>query len=179
MEPRQDLPPSATEPSRRSATPPRPKPPCWRVTGLGRWGTGVAFGGLSVIAAVDNAVAGHSILSGLQLGMLLMPVWYLAAIRPRVCLDPEHVVVRNPLWTHRIPVGDIRGAEPGYFGVIIRRTGRLPVTAWAVQETNAAAWAGLGTRAHQLADAITALTQAGDEGAEEDEEPLGLPPGDQ
>ena len=84
-----------------------------------------------------------------------MPLWFVFTVRPRVCIGDEHVVVRNPLWTVRVPFDEVADAEPGYFGVTVRRHEKRPVTAWAVQQANAAQ--GTETRAWQLARAIRAV----------------------
>ena len=132
---------------------------CWRTSRVARYGTLTLFGGLAVVAPVDNALNGQSWLDGLTVSGLLMTLWLVFAWRPSLCLDRDGVVVRNPLWTHRIPLVVIRDAAPGYFGVVIKRHGRRPVVAWAVQQTNVADAVGAQTRAATVAEAIRKAAQ--------------------
>ncbi len=128
---------------------------CWRVSRIGRWGTGLAFGGLSAVALVDTVAQGRPWLEGLTVAALLTPLWLIFAVRPSLCLNGQEVVVRNPLWTHHIPLSSVAEVRPGYFGITIKRHGRsLPVTAWAVQETNTAMALNVDTRAKQAASRI-------------------------
>jgi hypothetical protein len=128
---------------------------CWRTSGAARGGALVVFGGLSLLAPVDNALNGHSWVQGLQVAALLLPLWFLFAWRPSVCLGADVLVVRNPLWTHHIPLSAVEDAAPGYFGMVIRRRDRrLPVTAWAVQQTNIMVALGAETRAQRAAERI-------------------------
>jgi hypothetical protein len=131
---------------------------CWRVSKFGRWGTGLAFGGFSAVAFVDTVSQGFPWHEGLGVAAVLIPLWLIFAVRPALCLTGQEVVVRNPLWTHRIPLSSIAEARPGYFGITIKRYGRsVPVTAWAVQETNTAGALGADTRAKQ---AVSRIMQA-------------------
>ncbi len=91
----------------------------------------------------------------MQVAVLFLSLWFLFAWRPSLCVRSDEVVVRNPLWTHRIPLSAVRDAAPGYFGIVIRRRDRrLPVTAWAVQQTNIAGAVGAETRAQRAAERI-------------------------
>jgi hypothetical protein len=75
--------------------------------------------------------------------------------RPALYVRSDEIVVRNPLWIHRIPLSAVRDAAPGYFGIVIRRFDRrLPVTAWAVQQTNTTGAVGAETRAQRAAEWI-------------------------
>lgn len=124
---------------------------CWRVSGAGRWGVGLLFGGFSLVASIDSVANGHSWLDGAVVGAVLMPLWVLGAMRPKLCASRETLVVRNPFWTHRIPAASIADVQPGYFGLVITRRDRGPVHAWAVQQGNAAAVGPHETRAQEVA----------------------------
>ncbi len=128
---------------------------CWRVSRFGRWGTGLAFGGFSAVALVDTVAQGRTWFEGLGVAAVLIPLWLIFAVRPSLCLTGQELVVRNPLWTHRIPLPEVAEARPGYFGITIKRYGRLlPVMAWAVQETNTAGALDVETRAKRAASRI-------------------------
>ncbi len=75
----------------------------WCVSAFGRWGTLVGFGGFSLIAPIDNALNGYPWQEGLAVGAVLMPLWLLFAYRPLVSIRGQDVLVRNPLWTVRVP----------------------------------------------------------------------------
>ncbi len=115
----------------------------------------MAFGGFSAVAFVDTVAQGRPWFEGLGVAAVLIPLWLIFAIRPSLCLNDQDLVVRNPLWTHRIPLPSVAEARPGYFGLTIKRHGRsLPVTAWGVQQTNAAGALDVDTRAKQAATRI-------------------------
>jgi hypothetical protein len=128
---------------------------CWRTSGTAQWGTLAAFGSLSALAVVDELQSGRSGAGGVQVAVVLLFLWFLFAWRPSLCVLADEVIVRNPLWTHRIPLSDVQGAAPGYFGIVIRRRHRrLPVIAWAVQQGNITGAAGAGARAREAAERI-------------------------
>lgn len=113
----------------------------------------MAFGGFSVAAIIDTLAQGYPLTDVLPIPAVLAPLWFFGAVRPGICIAEREVIVRNPLWTRRIHVDTIRDAQPGYFGVTIRRRTGRPVTAWAVQQPNASAGSG-HTRAAKVAAAI-------------------------
>ncbi|MEU9021341.1 PH domain-containing protein [Actinomadura sp. NPDC048394] len=76
------------------------------------------------------------------------------AARSRITIADECVVVRNPLWTQRVRLGEIAAVEPGYSGLRITTTDGRTVTAWAVQKSNWSTWRGRRTRADEVAAAI-------------------------
>ncbi len=141
---------------------------CWRPSGAARWGTLAAFGGISVLAVFDELQNGHSGLGGLQVAVALFLLWFLFAWRPSLCVRCDEVVIRNPLWTRRIPLSAVQDAAPGYLGIVIRRTDRrLPVTAWAIQQMNITATVGAETRAGRAAEQIRAAAATSSSGVDE------------
>ncbi len=133
-----------------------PEAPCtrWRVSPSGRYGLGLVFATLSCAAVLDSIVNDYPWWQGAQLGFVLMPIWYLFAMRPEIRLYSDRVVVRNPLLTHCVPLTQVVSAKPGYLGITIRRRDGWPVIGWAVQQTNVSQWAGVRTRASEVANAI-------------------------
>jgi len=128
----------------------------WRVSPAGRYISGLLFATLSIAAVIDTAVAGYPWWQGLQPGLVLMPTWYLFAIRPEIRLYADRAVVRNPLSKHSVPLTEVVAAHPSYLGITIRRRDRWPVIGWAVQQANVSEWSGAPTRAKEVADAINA-----------------------
>jgi hypothetical protein len=130
----------------------------WRTSRLARYGGAVVALTWSGIVGVDILASDGR--SGAWSDWVLHTVlaaalWWLLALRPLVRLDAQRVVVRNPLWTHRLALADVADAVPGYFGVLIpRRARRLPVVAWAVQQANVSEWRGDQTRASDLANRL-------------------------
>jgi hypothetical protein len=138
----------------------------WRTSPAARWGGAVVVVGWSAVVAADIiATSGRS--GGwvdwvLQTAVAAV-LWWVLAMRPSVSLTGDDLVIRNPLWTRRLPLRDVCGAEPGYFGVVIRRDGRRwPLVAWAVQQANAAGALGHSTRASALATRL--MSQAEQQG---------------
>ncbi len=86
-------------------------------------------------------------------------VW-LFAFRPRLILDVDQVIVRNPLRTRRLDLRDVVAVEPGYSGVEFHRRSARPVRAWAVQKTNASWMLGLRTPADAVAATLTECAEA-------------------
>ena len=82
--------------------------------------------------------------------------WYVGAVRPRLELTEDTLVVVNPLGTRRLPLTCIRRACPGYAGIQLDLLDDTSVTVWAVQKANAAAWSGVRTRADDIAAVINA-----------------------
>jgi hypothetical protein len=80
------------------------------------------------------------------------------ALHPFVRADDTELTVRNPLGTHRLPWKEVEGATPGYSGVTVYRRNGAPVTAWAVQKSNLAAWRNKQTRADALCDYVNSRT---------------------
>ena len=138
---------------------------CWCVSGFGRWGTGLAFGGFSAVVVIDTVAQGRPWHEGLAVAAMLVALWLVFAVRPSLCLTGHEVAVRNLLWTHRIPLRAVADVRPGYFGITIERHGRsLPVTAWAVQETITAGALDADTRAKQAASRILEAATSSESG---------------
>jgi hypothetical protein len=58
--------------------------------------------------------------------------WWFGIVRPAVWLSPDELVVRNPLWTHRIARENVVSAKPGSFGAVISRRDGRPCIALAL-----------------------------------------------
>lgn len=130
----------------------------WRVSMSGRVGM-IVFCLVFVLlgfALVTDGETGDRIVGSVVLVVAPAPSWF-AAWRPYILLTSDEVVVQNPLRQHRIPLGAIKGATAGYYGVSLDVRGRaLPVTAWAVQKMNLSIWSRRTTRADAVAAAILA-----------------------
>ncbi|MDP9442232.1 MAG: hypothetical protein M3P34_08670 [Actinomycetota bacterium] len=80
-------------------------------------------------------------------------------------ITADKLVVRNPRSEVTIPLREVQSCVPGYDGLLIASTGRPPVTAWAVQESNFSKWLKLNSRAKELCTMIATRARAvsGDE----------------
>jgi hypothetical protein len=110
---------------------------------------------IGLIALIDTAMNGFPMTDPLPMIALFAALWWFGTMRPKVCLTPEALVVRNPLWTRRIGRENVVSAKPSYFGVVIRRRAGRPCVAWALQKANVAEWTGRQTRADRAASLIT------------------------
>ncbi|HEU5030312.1 MAG TPA: PH domain-containing protein [Spirillospora sp.] len=134
------------------------EPVVFRVTVAGRVGAV-----LCALAGAAGAVASIVLLArdgfdrGLVSSLIIMAgmtAVAAGAARSRITIADQCVVVRNPLWTHRVRLGEIAAVEPGYSGLRITTAEGRTVTAWAVQKSNWSAWRGRRTRADEVAAAI-------------------------
>jgi hypothetical protein len=92
--------------------------------------------------------------AGAVTAVLVGALVWLFAFRPALVLTGTEVLVRNPWGTRRVPLPDVARTAGGYFGLSIHRRSGGSVTAWAVQKSNGASWAGRQTRADEVAAAI-------------------------
>lgn len=138
-------------------------PICWRSRLLSRLGLGVAALGLLGVPVVMVAMLAAGPLEPEAIGwtfaivVLTLPgvvAFILAAVRPRVCAGTSALKVRNLVATHHVPWEEVLQAEPGYYGIIIRRRTEADVVAVAVQKSNMASWLGRRTRADLVAERI-------------------------
>ncbi|MCU1484012.1 MAG: hypothetical protein JWN67_758 [Actinomycetia bacterium] len=137
----------------------------WRPTRAARIGGAlflIVFGATAagfLIAAIHEVVAGEPpdlrtdlVVAALFAGMAA--AGWAGALRPSITLDGEEVVVRNPIRTTTVPVGDITNVEASYGGIRIGRANDTPVIAWSVQKSNLAIWFNRRTRADDVAAAL-------------------------
>ena len=108
---------------------------CWRVGLAFRLGIGVAILAAAPIALISTAMqVDHPISDPLTAIAMDVAIWWFVLVRPAVWLSSDELVVRNPLWTHRIARENVVSAKRGSFGAVIsRRTGR-PCTALALHK---------------------------------------------
>jgi hypothetical protein len=99
-----------------------------------RLGTGAAILVTGPIALISTAMKDFPISDPLTMIGLYAALWWFGAIRPAVWLSPDELVVRNPLWTHRIARENVVAAKPGFFGVVISRRAGRPCIAMALHE---------------------------------------------
>lgn len=115
------------------------------------------------IAAAAAVTAYNFVVAGPLAGFVTLVVAALAVwlfvFRPALTLTGTDLVVRNPWGTRRVPLADITGTGGAYTGLRIERRSGTPVTAWAVQKSNAAKWSGTSTRADQVATEIMAAAR--------------------
>ena len=122
---------------------------------------GVVVAAGSVVVALGAAAGSStqpvsSLVVGVMAGALAVAAWRLG-VHPLIGITRAGVLVRNPVRSVLIPWSDISSCSPGYSGITIYRNGSRPVSAWAVQKSNAATWAGRSVRADQVVDCIEAL----------------------
>ena len=112
----------------------------------------------AAVTAYNYAIAGP-VAGSVTLVLAALAVW-LFVFRPALTLTDKDLIVRNPWGTRRVPLTDVKGTGGAYAGLRIERRSGSPVTAWAVQKSNAAKWSGKTTRADEVAKAIKAARQA-------------------
>ena len=77
------------------------------------------------------------------------------AVHPSLAATEEGLVIRNPFRRVVVPWRQVEGALPGSRGVIVLRTDRRPVRAWAVQKANWSHFLGKRRRADDVAEYLT------------------------
>jgi Bacterial PH domain len=88
--------------------------------------------------------------------------YWLFAVRPRLTLRADRLVVQNPVRRHDIAMSAVLGARAGYSGIVIDVRPNRTVVAWAVQKSNLAGWLGRKTYADEVAARIMAAAYAPD-----------------
>ena len=76
-------------------------------------------------------------------------------LHPALAATAEGVVIRNPFRRIVVPWRQVEGALPGSSGLIVLRTDRRPVKAWAVQKANWSHFLGKRRRADDVAEYLT------------------------
>jgi hypothetical protein len=76
-------------------------------------------------------------------------------LHPSLSATKEGIVIRNPLRRVKVPWRQVEGALPGSRGIIVLRTDRRPVKAWAVQKANWSHFLGRRRRADDVAEYLT------------------------
>jgi hypothetical protein len=76
-------------------------------------------------------------------------------LHPSLAATDEGVVIRNPFRRVTVPWRQVEGALPGSRGIIVLRTDRRPVKAWAVQKANWSHFLGKRRRADDVAEYLT------------------------
>jgi hypothetical protein len=121
-----------------------------------RLGTGAAILAIGPIALISTAMQDdHPISDPLTMIAIYTALWWFGLVRPAVWLSPDELVVRNPLWTHRIARENVVSARPGSFGVVISRRAGRPCIALALHKPRIAEWAGQRTREDRAGELIT------------------------
>jgi hypothetical protein len=90
-----------------------------------RIGLAVVILAIGLFALISTAMKDFPMSDPLTAIALWAALWWFGTIRPKVCVSPDELVVRNPLWTRRIARENVVSAKPGSFGFVIsRRAGR-------------------------------------------------------
>jgi hypothetical protein len=76
-------------------------------------------------------------------------------LHPSLSATKEGIVIRNPLRRVMVPWRQVEGALPGSRGIIVLRSDRRPVRAWAVQKANWSHFLGRRRRADDVAEYLT------------------------
>ncbi|MFN2591574.1 MAG: PH domain-containing protein [Candidatus Dormibacteria bacterium] len=76
-------------------------------------------------------------------------------LHPSLAATASGIVIRNPLRRIVVPWGQFEGALPGSRGIIVLRTDRRPVKAWAVQKATWSHFLGKRRRADDVAEYLT------------------------
>lgn len=138
----------------------RPAGTAWRPTAALRsfavaFATGaVALGGWIIAVATNEGVWWQGVAFVFAFFLLPAAVGLRYALRARIVLTPDALVVVSTFSEHRFPWTDIRHAEPGYGGIHIHLRDGGTFLAGAVQKGNLWTWTGRRTRADELADLI-------------------------
>ena len=102
--------------------------------------------------AVGAYLAGHHRPDLAALAAVFAVGGWRFALHPSLAATAEGVVIRNPLRRIVVPWRQVEGALPGSRGVIVLRTDRRPVKAWAVQKANWSHFLGKRRRADDVAE---------------------------
>ena len=102
--------------------------------------------------AVGVSLAGHHRLDLAALAALFAVGGWRFGLHPSLAATAEGVVIRNPFRRIVVPWRQVEGALPGSRGVIVLRTDRRPVKAWAVQKANWSHFLGKRRRADDVAE---------------------------
>jgi len=109
------------------------------------------FGGLAAAAYL----ARHHRLDLAALGLLFAVGGWRYGVHPSLATTAAGVVIRNPVRRVLVPWPQVEGAIPGSSGIIVLRTDRRPVRAWAVQKANWSHYLGKRRRADDVAEYVT------------------------
>ena len=119
---------------------------CWRVGLAVRLGVGAAILATGSIALISTAMRGFPISDPLTMIALYAAFWWFGIVRPAVWLSSDELVVRNPLWTHRIARENVVSARPGSFGMVISRLDGRSCSALALYKPQIDVWPNRRTR---------------------------------
>lgn len=134
----------------------------WRVSSAGRIGAVVLALWISSVPVFVLALARESDQASLLAALILCAaviagtgavVW--GCFRLRIGINRVGVHVVNLGRAVVIPWTELRGMEPGYFGITFFRERGQPITAWAVQKSNMATWGNWSTRADDVVHEVT------------------------
>lgn len=104
---------------------------CWRVSLAIRIGLAVVIVAVGLFALISTAMKDFPMSDPLTAIALWAALWWFGTVRPKVCVSPDELVVRNPLWTRRIARQDIVSAKPSAVGFVISRRAGRPYIALA------------------------------------------------
>jgi hypothetical protein len=132
----------------------------WRPSGTSRLVNGLAAIGctalvVTLVIGIATAGSGADVLGASLLAAFFAVVAMVSlveAFRLRLAVGPDGLVVRN-LRTTQIPWSQFQDCTPGVLGLRIRRAGRRPVVALAVDKAPVA-WVSDQTQADFVASAI-------------------------
>jgi hypothetical protein len=99
-----------------------------------RIGLLVAILAIGLYALIVTARKGLPMSDPLTAIALWVALWWVGTVRPKVCLSPDELVVRNPLRTRRIARENVVSARPRSSGVVISRRAGRPCIAFVLLE---------------------------------------------
>ena len=102
--------------------------------------------------AVGAYLAGHHHPDLATLAALFAVGGWRFGLHPSLAATADGVVIRNPFRRIVVPWRQVEGALPGSRGLIVLRTDRRPVKAWAVQKANWSHFLGKRRRADDVAE---------------------------
>ncbi|MGN6609375.1 MAG: PH domain-containing protein [Jatrophihabitans sp.] len=119
---------------------------------------------VTATGAMATTKEASGVLVAVIIAVVLIPlsglVGWAFGFRPKLILDDETVTVVNPLRVTRIPLAQIVMAGSGYRGLEMWTAEPRIITAWAVQQSNAAQVTHATTRSDAVAARILAAADA-------------------
>lgn len=138
----------------------------WRVGGYGRVLVSV-IAGVPALAALTMWIqalvhlSGDYAIGGLAAAGVAAVIWLWArwvALRPRLVLTADEVIVVNPWGTQRVPLDEVVTVTPGFGAARLQLRNGFSVAVWALADA-AGALPTRGRRAHEVAVAIAEAQQ--------------------
>lgn len=138
----------------------------WRVGAYGRFiaGTITAAPGLaalflwiSALVNLSGEIALGALAATAAAAVMALFAWW-TALRPKLVVTAEEVVVVNPWGTQRVALADVVAVTPGFSAAQVQLRNGFCLSSWALADAAGALTTG-GRRAHEVSQAIADARQ--------------------